>query len=160
MTSWVNEGLEDRALCGSDMKVVNQLLYVNRITCLFCLNTFRNTCTWVFLKWLIYYFYLSSFLVSTLYFTSSSFFASNETFTWLLFSSTFYSFTPLVETKLKIKSLQNFQLKKRLVDMWHGNSGGCTVTARFCIVEDWIPQFQVQAQMRKLLVRRKGWRTL
>ena len=27
MTSWENEGLEDQALCGSDVKVVDQLSY-------------------------------------------------------------------------------------------------------------------------------------
>ena len=46
---------------GSDVKVVEQLSYVNWIVCLFCVNTFRNTSTWVVLKWLLFYFYSSTF---------------------------------------------------------------------------------------------------
>ena len=45
MTAWENEGLETKRVCDSDVKVVNQLSYVDWIVCLFSLNTFRNICT-------------------------------------------------------------------------------------------------------------------
>ena len=36
--------------CGSDVKVVDQLSYIDWIVHLFCFDTFRNTCTWVVFK--------------------------------------------------------------------------------------------------------------
>ena len=43
--------------CEGSRSVSHALQFIDWIICLFCLNIFRNTCTWVFSKRLLFYFY-------------------------------------------------------------------------------------------------------
>ena len=62
------------------MKVVVIQQFINWIICLFCLITFRNICTWVFLKPLFCNFIQVLFLVNALFLTSSIFSFKQQNF--------------------------------------------------------------------------------
>ena len=54
--------------CEGSRSVSHTLQFIDWIICLFCLNIFRNTCTWVFSKRLLFYFYFKS--ITFLFLTS------------------------------------------------------------------------------------------
>ena len=90
LTSWKNEGLEDLRLwqwCKSSWPVVicrlnSLLILLEYFQKYLYLSTFKMTTFLLLVKYI---------LISTSYFILSSFFVRNETFTWLQFSSTFYT---------------------------------------------------------------------
>ena len=73
--------------------------------CRLNLNTFRNTCTWVVLKLLLFYFCSSTFLVNILYFTEVVFLSVTK----LLLDYTFWVvFAPLCLASLNRTTPINF----------------------------------------------------